>query len=56
MSETEQPRGLVCRKCECRHFYVVWTRPLRNGTILRKRECRHCGARVVTSERPMTAG
>jgi len=42
--------GLVCRKCGCRHFYTVYTRP-KPGCILRSKECRHCGARMVTRER-----
>jgi transcriptional regulator NrdR family protein len=42
--------GLVCPKCGCRHFAVVYTRP-RVGYIMRVRSCRHCGKRVVTRER-----
>ena len=42
--------GLVCRKCGCRHFGVVYTRP-KIGHIVRLRECRHCGRRVLTRER-----
>lgn len=53
---TEQgPKGLVCRACGCRHFYVVYTRPSPRG-ILRRRECRHCGARKTTFERDAGAG
>lgn len=44
-------RGLVCTKCGCRHFHVLYTRPVVNGRILRRRECRHCGYRVTTYEK-----
>jgi transcriptional regulator NrdR family protein len=51
MAEQEQkPVGLVCRKCGCGHFRVVYTRPA-GGRIMRKKECRHCGTRIVTFER-----
>ena len=43
-------QGLVCRQCGCRHFYTVYTRP-KPGRILRLKECRHCGRRMVTRER-----
>lgn len=42
-------RGLECPRCGCRHFRVIYTQP-RNGFILRRRECRHCGRRVTTRE------
>lgn len=45
-----EPKGLVCPKCGCRHFYVVYTRP-RAGKIMRRKECRYCGRRVTTTER-----
>ncbi len=43
-------RGLECPRCGCRHLFVIWTRR-RGDRVLRRRECRHCGRRVVTSER-----
>ena len=43
-------RGLVCRKCGCRHFYTTRTIP-KSGCILRQKECRHCGHRMLTRER-----
>ena len=43
-------RGLVCRKCGCRHFYTIYTRA-KPGCILRLKECRHCGHRMTTRER-----
>ena len=41
--------GVVCRHCGCRHLPVYYTRH-QNGRILRLRECRHCGRRLVTRE------
>lgn len=42
--------GLECPKCGCRHFEVVKT--IRQAKrIVRRRECRHCGRRVTTSEK-----
>ncbi len=45
-------RGIECPRCGCRHFYVVYTR-LREGSIMRRRECRHCGRRITTREKPV---
>jgi len=49
--DPEEQRGLACPKCGCNHFFVVYTRPARDGKIVRSRECRHCGRRVITYER-----
>jgi hypothetical protein len=46
----QDEHGLVCRKCHCREFFVVYTRPVVDG-IRRRRECRNCGWRIVTTER-----
>lgn len=43
-------KGLVCGKCGCRHFFVVSTRPALSNKIVRTRECRNCGRRLVTYE------
>lgn len=45
----EVPKGIVCPKCGCRHFEVAYTRP-KPGLILRARDCRHCGRRIITRE------
>lgn len=45
-----ESKGLTCPQCGCRHFYVLYTRP-RDGKIVRRKECRHCGRRVTTTER-----
>jgi hypothetical protein len=45
------PMGLICHRCGCRHFYVVYTRKRPDGRILRRRECRHCGTRIMTIEK-----
>ena len=44
-------RGLECRKCGCRHFFVLQTRQLSGGRIWRRRECRNCGRRLSTTEK-----
>jgi len=49
LSELQYQQGLVCRRCGCRHFYVVWTRR-RGAAVYRRRECRHCGWRTTTRE------
>ena len=49
-SPAEQ-RGLECRACGCRHFEVRYTRQQTNR-IMRVRQCRHCGRRLVTYEKP----
>ncbi len=46
----EKP-GLACPRCGCRHFHVIYTRARWGGRIVRRRECRHCGRRVTTTER-----
>jgi transcriptional regulator NrdR family protein len=50
-SPNEKP-GLVCRRCGCRHLFVVYTRRRATG-VIRRRECRHCGYRMTTWERFM---
>jgi len=44
-------RGLICRRCGCGHFRVIYTRPALGGRIVRRRECRHCGKRLITWEK-----
>lgn len=61
MKQTEQKdreddRGLRCRRCGCRHFWVVYTRHARGGKLIRRRECRHCGTRITTWERAIGGG
>ncbi|MFN7590387.1 MAG: hypothetical protein ACK5UQ_18050 [Planctomycetota bacterium] len=46
-------RGLECRSCGCRHFYVVETRNTWGRRIRRLRECRSCGTRVTTYEKEL---
>jgi len=48
----KQPMGIECPQCGCRHFYTTHTEPLRDGRIRRRKECRHCGRRIVTYEAP----
>lgn len=49
-TEQEEQRGLLCPKCGCEHFRVIYTRRTWGGKIMRSRECRHCGRRVITYE------
>jgi transcriptional regulator NrdR family protein len=49
----DNDRGLECRGCGCKHFRVVYTRPYRGGRVVRRRECRYCGKRMTTWERPV---
>jgi len=44
--------GLICTRCGCRHFRTLYTRPNPRGGVTRRRECRHCGKRLTTIERP----
>lgn len=44
-------RGLICPKCGCRHFRVLYTRKGHREAIVRRRECRHCGRRITTWEK-----
>jgi len=44
-------RGLVCRTCGGRTFSVLYTRS-RHGYIIRNRQCKKCGKRMLTQERP----
>ncbi len=46
-----EPRGILCPKCRCGHFEVIYTRRIPGGAIRRRRECRYCGKRVTTTER-----
>lgn len=50
---SDSPRGIECPQCGCRYFYTTHTEPLRDGRIRRRKECRHCGRRVVTLETPL---
>ena len=43
--------GINCPRCGCSDLRVYYTRRKPNGTIMRSRECRHCGRRIVTRER-----
>lgn len=44
----EDKSGQECRECGCRRFRVIPTRPASGGRIMRRPECRHCGARLTT--------
>lgn len=42
--------GLECRRCGCRMFEVLYTRPISGQRVFRRRQCRHCGHRMTTVE------
>lgn len=44
-------RGIRCPTCGCGHFRVVYTRGGWGGRVMRRRQCRHCGRRICTTER-----
>lgn len=46
------PSGIGCRKCGCRASSVIDT-TRRDGFVLRRRVCCHCGERVTTREEPI---
>ena len=50
LQPSDEAVGLECRRCGCQHFFVIYTRPAPRGRIQRRRECRHCGARITTYE------
>ncbi|MBN1846105.1 MAG: hypothetical protein JW810_10510 [Sedimentisphaerales bacterium] len=43
--------GLECSTCGCRHFRVLYTRRAWGGRLVRRRQCRHCGKRIITWEK-----
>lgn len=43
-------RIMSCRACHCRDLRVVWTYRAVDGTIRRRRQCRHCGLETTTVE------
>jgi len=48
--QTKEDRGIRCPKCGCGHWRVVYTRAARGHRLVRRRECRHCGRRITTTE------
>jgi len=46
----ETPKGVTCPRCGCAELHVVTTRRT-PGQIIRYRQCRYCGRRMVTYER-----
>lgn len=43
-------RGVRCRECGCADLYVRETDRRKDGTVVRRRQCRRCGARITTRE------
>jgi transcriptional regulator NrdR family protein len=46
----EEPLGVICPRCECRHFHTLETRRTYDGRIMRVKKCRHCGKQLRTYE------
>lgn len=49
---TNDDRGLRCSHCGGQRLRVIYTRPKSGGRIVRRRECKSCGKRVTTWEKP----
>ena len=45
-----EPSGLSCRACGSRELRVIYTRNAPMKRVMRRRECRRCGARSTTYE------
>ncbi len=50
-TDEEKQVGLRCPDCGCRDLRVVYTRQRSHGRVVRCRQCRHCGRRLVTTEK-----
>jgi len=46
-------QGIACGKCGCKWLRVLYTRKVYGGFIRRRRECRFCGFRFSTHEKPL---
>ncbi len=49
-SKDGEARGIRCPACGCGHLRVVYTRRAWGGRVVRRRECRNCGRRILTAE------
>lgn len=52
----DEERGFRCKQCGCRQFRVIYTRAAWGGKLIRRRECRNCGQRITTWEKPIGYG
>jgi hypothetical protein len=48
--DRREPEGCPCGS---EHFQVIYTFRGWGGTPIRRRECRHCGKRMTTWEKPI---
>ena len=53
-SDQEEPKGIACKHCGCRHLEVDYTRPMEQSRF-RKRICRNCRRPVYTIEKVIEA-
>lgn len=51
LPKTGEARGLECPNCGCRHLPAVYSKPREKGRVVRQRQCRNCGRKIVTVER-----
>jgi transcriptional regulator NrdR family protein len=51
--DPQPPKVMACRSCGCRDLRVVWTYRAVDGSIRRRRRCRHCGTESTTVERTL---
>lgn len=51
VEKPDEQGGLVWPTCGCEHFAVFYPRRARVGQVVRSRECRHFGARIIMFER-----
>lgn len=49
--ERDSDCGIACPSCGCGHCPVDYTRHRKTGKTIRRRTCRHCQRRFVTTER-----
>ncbi len=50
MAKDANEKGIRCPKCGCAHHFTTRTKPAPRNRIMRQRECRNCGRRLITYE------
>ncbi|MGH8192422.1 MAG: hypothetical protein ACREP2_13380 [Rhodanobacteraceae bacterium] len=46
----EPNQRLECRRCGCRHFFLIDSRKAARNRLRQRKECRHCGRRMTVFE------
>jgi DNA-directed RNA polymerase subunit RPC12/RpoP len=52
--DNTEVQGIECPRCGCGHFSTGWVRH-KNKMVVRRRDCRHCGKKVMTYEQTAIA-